>query len=180
VYHADLQRPYPLVEWAEGERLLVIGPDNLDSAVTPRMKAFLGGSTYECLAGISSGDRLFIIAERDEYLHRGYVMFGDGAKKLLDEPENIPLIGYCYTAPSARGRGIYRRALIAEMRYLQELGYKRVVVDTHPKNHASRKGIEAAGFMFVRTVKVWIIVNLVGIQRTESGHTVRWRIVLFW
>jgi RimJ/RimL family protein N-acetyltransferase len=131
------------------------------------------------VSGIRSGDRLFIVADRDNYLHRGYVIFNGRAKKLIDEPGNVPLIGYCYTAAAARGRGLYRRALLAEMRYLQELGYKRVVIDTHPVNHASRKGIEAAGFAFVRTVSAWIVLNLFAIRRTETGHNTRWRVVFF-
>jgi GNAT superfamily N-acetyltransferase len=177
VYQADLQHPYPPVEWTEGERLLVVGAENQESELTPQVRAFLGGAVYECLAGIRDGDRLFIIADQDECLHRGYVIFNSRAKKLIGENDNAPLIGYCYTAAAARGRGLYRRALLAEMRYLQQRGYKRVVIDTHPANQASRKGIEAAGFQFVRTVSVWIVLNLLALQRTEAGHDTRWRML---
>jgi RimJ/RimL family protein N-acetyltransferase len=104
-------------------------------------------------------------------------MFNSRAKKLIGEDGDVPLIGYCYTAAAARGRGLYRRALLAEMGYLQHRGYKRVVIDTHPANQASRKGIEAAGFQFLRTVSVWIVLNLFALQRTEAGHDTRWRML---
>ena len=84
---------------------------------------------------------------------------------------------FCYTAAAARGRGLYRRALLGEMRYLQDRGYKRVVIDTHPSNQASRRGIEAAGFQFARTVSVWIVLNLFALQRTETRHVTHWRML---
>jgi hypothetical protein len=177
VYQADLQQPCPPVEWLEGERLLVVGADNLESDLTPQVRAFLGGAVYEFLAGIRNGDRLFVIADQDECLHRGYIIFSSRAKKLIGENGNAPLIGYCYTAAAARGRGLYRRALLGEMRYLQDRGYKRVVIDTHPANLASRKGIEAAGFQFARTVSVWIVLNLLALQRTETRHDTHWRML---
>jgi hypothetical protein len=180
VYSADLRRPCQAVEWKGGERLVVVGPHNLESALTPRVVEFLRGSASECLAGIRSGDRLFIVADAENYLHRGYVVLTGRAKKLLDEPPDVPLIGYCYTAEAARGRGLYRRALVAELQYLQALGYKRVVIDSDPRNYASRKGIEAAGFAFARTVNVWIFLNLFALRQTITPAQRTWRALLLW
>lgn len=179
VYEADLEQPYAPALWTEGERLLVIGPDNLEPDLDPRIAAFLGGAAYECVSGIRGGDRLFIVADAHEYLHRGYIILSGQARKLIWELEDVPVIGYCYTVAAARGRGLYRRALIAEMEYLRELGYRRVVIDTEPGNHASRKGIEAAGFVFVRTVSSWIVLSLFAIQRMKAGSRTHSRLVFF-
>jgi len=177
VYEADLRGPLPAAEWRPGERLEMIGPENLED-LTPAVRRFLGGAGYECVAGIPRGDRLFLVASGEEYLHRGYVMAHSRTKRLIGEQDATPLIGYCYTAPTARGTGLYRRALLAELLYLQQAGYTRVAIDTHPDNYPSRKGIEAAGFTFLRTVSVWIVLSLFAIRRTEGGDGTRWRIVI--
>ena len=55
-------------------------------------------------------------------------------------------IGY-WVARAARGRGVATRALILVSRWaLDELGYPRVQLLTHPENRASQRVAEKAGF----------------------------------
>jgi len=182
VYEADLRQTHPQVGWANGEHLLVIGPENSDPILNERIQAFLGGAAYECMEGLRSGDRLFVIANCDRYLHRGYISFTNRSNKLLCEDRDTPVIGYCYTEPSARGRGLYQRALSAEMLYLQQRGYRRVVIDTHPTNRASRNAIERTGFHLLRTVEAWIVLNVFAIRRIHTvdkppDDKARWRVL---
>src|SRR6516162_1866016 len=72
----------------------------------------------------------------------------------------------------ARGRGLYRRALLAEMRHLGDRG-DRAVIETTPENLPSGKGIEAAGFRLCREVSGWIVLNWLVYQKAiePSGAT---------
>ena len=125
--------------------------------------------------GVRQGDRLFVVANGDEYQHCGYILFRTRQTKILGEEGNPPLIASCLTAPEARGRGLYRRALNAELCYLQSQGYGRAVIETDPENIPSRKGIEAAGFKLCREASVWIFFNLlVWMKAVEPAHT-QWK-----
>ena len=79
------------------------------------------------------------------------------------------MLAYCYTHAAARGRGLYRRALAAEIEYLQEMGCRRVAIETDPSNIASQKGILAAGFDFSREVRAWIVLNSLVLSVTKDG-----------
>jgi len=176
VYEASLDRPSPALRWNDGEQLLQVGSENVDSAITPQLKKFLGGDqAFECLEGVRNGDRLFVVSIGSEYVHRGYIMFNTRQSKVIGDGAKAPLIGYCLTAPGARGRGIYRRALQAELNYLRENGYNRALIETRPANVASRKGIEAAGFTLAWNAEVWIVLNSLVIQCLRNSNGRRWR-----
>lgn len=51
---------------------------------------------------------------------------------------------------------------------LQKQGYLRAIIETHPENIASRKGIEATSFNLCRSLKAWIIFHKIAIQFTKS------------
>jgi RimJ/RimL family protein N-acetyltransferase len=160
VFEAILDRAPDDVAWLEGERLKVIDRENIDSAIGAELRAFLGGDgALENLEGVRNGDELFVVAKEGEYHHCGYILFRTPQTRIIGEPQDPPLIACCLTAPAARGRGLYRRALIAELRHLWNRGYRRVVIETSPENLPSRKGIEAAGFRLCREVSAWIVLN---------------------
>lgn len=177
VYEARLDSPRPPAVWEDGEYLQSIGPDNIDSDVTPDLAAFLGSEAVENLDGVRKGNRLFVVSGEAGFLHCGYILFRTRQTRILGEQGQPPLIGGCYTAGPARGRGLYRKALLAELSFLREQGYQRAVIETHPKNTASRKGVEAAGFEFCRNVSAWILLNSVVLQKTVDSKAVQWRIL---
>ncbi len=178
VYHANLTEPFSPVEWENGERLLIIRPETLNRELTSQLQGFLAEQGYEILSGIRKGTRLYVVRQRDHYLHRGCIAFGSRYNKLLGEREDVPVIGYCYTPEFARRRGLYCRSLKGAMCNLRESGYKRVVIATRLTNLPSRRGIEAAGFSFLRIVHSWVFLQTIGVLRTEIGGELRWRLVL--
>ena len=142
--------------------------------LTPDLFDFLGGGqAYESLQGVRGGDRLFVVARGSEYLHRGYILFRTQQTELLGETEGAPLIASCATAPAARGRGLYPRALNEELRYLHKHGYSRAIIETDPENHASRRGIEAAGFSLAWEMEAWIFINRFVFQRIRKQSRTR-------
>jgi len=174
----DAHRPRP--EWRDGERVQIIGPENIDSEVTPELRKFLGGEeAVENLAGVRRGDRLFVVKSERGYLHGGYIFFETKQTRILGETGKPPLIGCCGIAQFAQGRGLYRRALNAELCYLKDRGYSRALIETSPKNIPSRKGIEAAGFRLCRQVSAWIMLNLLVFQKYVEPSGTKWRIILF-
>ena len=94
-------------------------------------------------------------------MHSGAVIFNSRQARILGEPLDTPMISYCFTAAPARGKGLYRRALAAVVSKLGALGYPHVVIETFPRNVASRRGIEAAGFQLAYTIKALILFNTI-------------------
>ena len=68
-------------------------------------------------------------------------------------------IGY-WVARAARGRGVATRALILVSRWaLDELGYPRVQLLTHPENRASQRVAEKAGFTCEAVLRSYIDIR---------------------
>jgi RimJ/RimL family protein N-acetyltransferase len=179
VYAADCSLPGEAPQWADGEDLLEISGDNLDLELTPELYVFLGRhEAFDNLEGVRTGNRLFVVRRGREYLHCGYIMFRTRETRILGETDGPPLIGCCQTAPAARGRGLYRKALRAEIRHLQARGFRRAIISTHPDNAASRKGIEAAGFSLVREVESWILLNRIVVRKSRESGRAAWRILM--
>jgi RimJ/RimL family protein N-acetyltransferase len=179
VFDATLDAPRPRTKWQDGEELIIFGPENVDSAMTPELQSFLGGSdAIENLNGVRAGDRLFVVTSDVGYLHCGYILFKSRQTKILGESESVPLIGCCLTARATRGRGLYRRALNAELCYLREQGYKRALIETNPGNVSSRNGIEAAGFQFRREISVRIVLNWLVWQKAVDPSGVKRRLII--
>jgi len=130
----------------------------------------LGGEgAVENLEGVRNGNRLFVVAKGDEFQHCGYILFKTRQTLIIGENGNPPLIACCQTTPAARGRGLYRKALHAELGYLWSKGHRRAVIETSPDNLPSRRGIEAAGFRPCREVEVWILASCVVWQKVSDS-----------
>jgi GNAT superfamily N-acetyltransferase len=177
VYDADLELPRAPSEWGPDETLDELGPDEIEAAVTPALMTFLGGDGPENLDGVRNGNRLFLVSAGGVFLHCGYILFRTRQTKLIGEPSAPPVIACCFTSPAARGRGLYRKALNAELCFLRDRGYKRAVIETDPGNTPSRKGIEAAGFRLTRTVRSWILLNWLVLQRSVELSGSCWRVL---
>jgi GNAT superfamily N-acetyltransferase len=175
VFEAILDTAPGDFSWSEGERLKVIDRENIDAAVGAELFEFLGGDkAVENLQGVREGNELFVVTDGTEYKHCGYILFRTRETRIIGEPQDPPLIACCYTAPTARGKGLYRKALMAELRHLWGRGYRRAVIETDHDNVPSRKGIEAAGFHLCREVSSWILLNMFVYQkRIESSRVSR-------
>lgn len=176
VYEAVCAPSGPEIGWGADERLLWLGPGTLDANLTPELREFLGGEeAHESLLGVRQGNILLVVTSRGEFVHRGYILFRTRQKKIVGETADAPLIANCATVPAARGRGLYTRALRAELEYLAGQGYSRAIIETHPSNVASRRGIEKAGFTFGWQASVWILLNWLVIQRIRKNGSGQWR-----
>src|SRR5262245_16396333 len=138
IWEADLAMERPRSCWDDGERLLNLGPENVDAELTPGLRRFLAAAdaTSE-LEGVRAGDRLFVLANDRDYLASSYIFFNTTKEtrrqaRILGEGWNTPIIGLSYTAPASRGRGIYRRLLNEMFRFLSGLGYARAVCEVDP------------------------------------------------
>ena len=179
VFEAILDAAPDNIPWSEDELLKVINRDNVDSAVGPDLLHFLGGdAATDNLQGVREGNELFVVAHGAEYQHCGYILFSTKQSRIIGEPKDLPLIACCFTAPAARGRGLYRKALISELHHLWCRGYRRVVIETSPENGASRRGIEAAGFQLCREVNAWILLNWLVYQKVIESSGSRRRLLL--
>ena len=175
VFEAVLTESRPSVAWKDDEQLLQFGPENVDREMSPELEHFLGGAeSIDNIRGVRRGDRLFVVRSENHYLHRGYIMFRTRERRLIGQPHDAPLIGYCFTALAARGRGLYRRALTEELNYLQKKGFARAAIATSPENGASRKAIESAGFSLACESRVWIVLNIFCVRCLTSQERSRW------
>ena len=164
--------------WADSQKFLVISKDNISSELSPALLEALGGdSATEYVDGVRSGDLLFVVIEGQQYVHFGFVLFDSKTTQIVGEGRRVPIIANCFTSPEARGRSLYRKALNEEVRYLRARNYRRVLIETHPQNYFSRRGIEAAGFRFLRELDVVVFLNSVVVQRAKHGSGRRWRLV---
>jgi hypothetical protein len=169
--------------WAANERLLLIGPDNLDT-LDPALLANLRVEKHQRdFDGIRHGNRLFLVVDGNECIHRSYVRLSEGLlndrKSLFfGELEMLPEIRSCETAERSQSRGLYRRVLNEALRYVQSLGYSRAVLYVMAENTASIKGVRAAGFTVCRELQDWILFNLLVIQNVSEAGDTAWRIFL--
>ena len=107
VFEACLETPRSCTRWDDGEQLKRIGPDEVEEALTPEVRAFLGGeSAVEHIEGVHQGNQLFIVTNNGEIQHCGYILFHTRQTKILGEEDHPPLIASCLTAPR-RADGVY-------------------------------------------------------------------------
>jgi GNAT superfamily N-acetyltransferase len=182
VYIAFLDDSRTASKWAPSERLVVVGLEDL-AGLNAQTKEFLSSADQqEDLRGIQDGNRLFLVMEGEECLHRGYVRLIDAGsndrKTVFFGLEELPEIRSCATAPQARGKGLYRRVLNEQLRYLRKLGHDRALLYVMGENIASIKGATAAGFRLHRKLNDWILLNLFVLQQVREGDSTRWRTFL--
>jgi RimJ/RimL family protein N-acetyltransferase len=184
IWEADLRAPRTPSQWAAGEQVTILGPDNVDREMTPALRDFLiATSAASELEGVRRGDRLFVIKSEDGYLAYSYIFF-DTTKEtrrqaiILAEMRNTPIVGLSYTAPSARGRGLYQRILNDMFRFLHDIGPERAVCEVDPRNVPSNRASEAAGMRVCRQLSDWTILRWIVFQKVWEARKTRWRI--FW
>jgi RimJ/RimL family protein N-acetyltransferase len=183
IWEVKLQPPPPPSVWKPDERLLMIGSENIASEMTPGLREFLGSTSAAAeIKGVMGGDRLFVVAKGTEYLACSYIFFDTTREtrrqaRIMGEPRNTPIIGMSFTAPAARGRGLYRRILNEMFRFLASRGFDRAICEVHPDNTPSNKASQAAGMYLYRRLSDWAILERLFLQRVHDASGSRWRIV---
>jgi hypothetical protein len=168
VYDRDLSAELSKME-SKKEEVFYCGGKDLLSTSPPELRCLLERpEDWEYLEGIKKGDLFYAVARDGKFLHSGFVMLQTRQTGILGESWGTPLIGNCNTMPSARGQGLYPRALGAVCDALKARGYSRVLMETDPANSSSRRGIEKAGFSLHRILRGWIFFNCICFFRVES------------
>lgn len=181
IWEVELGPQHPS-RWDAGERLLILGPENIDRELTPELLSFLGKDSATELGGVRSGDLLFVVAAGTDFLACSYIFFDTTREtrrhsRLYCEPRNTPIIGMSFTSPSARGRGLYRRILNDMFVYLAHKGCRRAICEVHPTNAPSNRASQAAGMRVCRELCDWSILKRIFIQQVTEGGKSRWRVL---
>ncbi len=127
----------------------------------PSLKTCLGRAFFYLIARGRFWIYYVTDGESGQLIHSSYVT-GKSFKFPFMSSGDIH-IGPCHTAPSHRGRGIYRNVLRVICRDTQTGAYMMV----HEENAPSIKGIEAAGFRHIGTVERAGIFKVY--RRTDHG-----------
>lgn len=181
IWEAKLEHDRPPSEWSGGETLTVIGPENIDVEMTPGLRHLLiANQAAEEIEGLRGGDRLFVVSRGAAYLAYSYIFFDTTAEtrrqaRILGEPAGSPIIGLSYTAPAARGRGLYRKILNEMFRFLADRGYGRAVCEVDPRNTPSNKASAAAGMAVCRELSDLLILKRLLLQKVRTSAGTRWR-----
>jgi hypothetical protein len=179
VFELDLTIPRDLTAWAPGERVIEIGPDNLDAVMTPALFEFMGGEQVrKSLDGVRRGNRVILVVDDEGYAAYGHVVVNSKEYvRALGEPEAVPYVGNFFTAPRARRRGLFEKINNESFLLLQRLGYRRVLAEARPSNAGSVKGSERVGMHIARHLTGWILFERVLIQRDALTRG-PWQILL--
>lgn len=103
------------------------------------------------------GGELFLVFSKDKLVHIAHLCFYPGIHEthplevhpIVELKEDEVFIGYCQTHPEFRGQLIYPATLQHILRYAVAQNKKRCFISTSPRNLASIRGIEKAGFAFL-------------------------------
>jgi hypothetical protein len=105
IWEAELTERIPSV-WSDEESFSIIGPEDLDAKLTPKLLKFLGGErAADDLNGVRQGDRLLLVTIAGDYVYSGYIYFNTTRetlrqKKIYNESDETPVIGTCISTPS--------------------------------------------------------------------------------
>jgi RimJ/RimL family protein N-acetyltransferase len=176
-----LEEQRPAVIWSDGESFQIVGPENLDTDLTPELRSFLGGEEGESeIEGVRLGDRVFIASDAAGYLGRTCLFFDTKEEtrrqaRILGELPTTPILGSSFTTPAARGRGVHKRLVGEVFRYLQDLGYRRVVCEIDYENIASQTAKKGVGMSVCRQISDWKVLDLLVVQKVKESGRSRWR-----
>jgi hypothetical protein len=125
---------------------------------------------------LRNGEELYVVYSEGKPVSFGFSYLRCFQLQVLGLPDDAVLVGGCYTVPANRGQGLYRQAL-SDVALRWRLRKVPVFMEVQPENAASIRGIEAAGYRFVREVESWILLGrIVRIRNIREGNDVRWRL----
>jgi len=189
VLDIDLTAPRRPSEFGSGEKLLVFGPDNIDS-LNPELLATMEPEKHrQELRDVRRGNRLFVIVCGDKCIYRSYIRMidtpgPDRKAVFFDGLEAVPEIRQAVMTAHFRGKDLYKqvkkglhaRVVNEQLRLLQSLGHRRAVLYIMGGNTLSIKGNTAAGFQMLRTLDDWIVCRLLVLQHIAENGRKRWRV----
>jgi RimJ/RimL family protein N-acetyltransferase len=184
IWEVDLSTPRTPSTWRASEEVAIVGATNFSAAMTPALRSFVGADAAEPeLDGVRRGDWLFAVREGNGFVGYSYIFFDAHTKqtlrqrRILGEAAGTPIIGLSYTAPAARGRGVYRRVLNDMFCFLQRAGHGRAICEVDPQNHPSSAASEAAGMRVCRKLDDWTILRHIIVQQVRASDKTHWRIL---
>jgi RimJ/RimL family protein N-acetyltransferase len=154
VYRDDAQIERVTEELPSGYRFEMCSrPAEMTEATKAALKA-AGGQ--ELQGDLDLGDRLYFVWHGPDVASYGGIFDRSPQRHVLGLPESAVLVGCCYTVPQHRQMGLYRFALNETARRLRSEGIREIFIEVSPNNRASIRGIEAAGFAYMKLVDVGI------------------------
>lgn len=182
IWRISLCEPRAVSAWSGTETPVLIGPDNYTTAMTPALERFTGPDEA-ALVGVRRGDRLAAVRDDSGWLAYTYIFFAANTPetkrqvRILGIHERTPVVGLSFTAPAARGRGLYRRLLNETFAELHRLGHRECVCEIDPANVASQSASRAAGMELHLHLADALILRHLLLQRVRkhSAGRARWR-----
>ena len=110
----------------------------------------------------NQGAQVFLAFSKGDLVHVIWLYYHPGVREQLVNVKLKPdeaHIAAAYTSSEFRGQGIYPMILQYMVRYAISEGKKRIYIAAAPKNIASCKGIEKAGFSKVATIRGIMILG---------------------
>jgi hypothetical protein len=189
VLDIHLTAPREPSSWGPGEKLLVFGPENIDS-LNPGLLATMEPEKHRHeLRDVRKGNRLFMVVCCEECVYRSYIRMidtdnPDRKAVFFDGLEALPEIRQAVMTTNFRGKdthkhlrkGLHTRVVNEQLRLLQRLGHKRAVLHIISGNLLSIRGNTAAGFQMLRTLDDWIVLNRLVLQHIAENGRKRWRV----
>ncbi len=121
----------------------------------------------------SDGNTCFLVMNSNgQVLNYSWVCYQvrdiECVEKIIKLKDWEAFIFNCYTFKEYRGLSIYPWTLVEMQTHLKSRGYKKVYVDSSPKNKPSVKGIEKAGFIPEKKVGLLKILKYIRIRSEEA------------
>ncbi|MGP9707035.1 GNAT family N-acetyltransferase [Brachybacterium sp. AOP24-D1-21] len=158
-------------------QFMVLGPGELremDYTTAEQFGAFRNHKTLAYLrASLDEGSRLYGMFIDGKAVAHGASKEGGEVESLFNgyfplTPNSVVLHTF-HVDSKYRGKGIYKAMLMGLIhRHLRERPSKALVIDTAVSNEASRRGIEAAGFVPVCRLDVVTILRKLVVTRIRS------------
>ena len=104
----------------------------------------------------------FVVENSDGIIcHISWVYYKGDPNRNLSLDSDEAEIKYSFTVPEYRGKGLYPETLLEIQTYLNKNGCRKVFICVNEKNHASIKGVQKAGFGFIKKIR---LMKFMGVQ----------------
>ena len=154
---AQLARPFQRA----GLRILVLTGRNVEWALPEHaFERLFRGEAAVYREAVREGDLGFVVlGPTDQLLHQSFVHFRVRTKRLIGEPDDVPLIACCRTAWAWRGRGLFSDTVGHIMAVLAVRGYRRALVSCESGNEGAIRTLEHLGFRRLYRLESHILLN---------------------
>jgi len=105
-----------------------------------------------------------VVLEQGQPVHYGFVFKSNKTARLLGLQPSTALIGNSFTLPSHRGQGLQVKSVSARAEIAKFNGFLAIAAETHPKNHASQRGLIKSGLKLQGRVELLIVFSCLVIR----------------